>query len=64
MLPITDYALLITDHGLPITHHASSKRTNWNNMNAMPRVIPMCPNMNMIHILSLRDKNYQRYFIE
>jgi hypothetical protein len=33
-------------------------------MNAMPRVIPMCPNMNMIHILSLRDKNYQRYFIE
>ena len=33
-------------------------------MNAMPRVIPTCPNMNMVHTLSLRDKNYQRYFIE
>ena len=24
----------------------------------------MCPNMNMVHTLSLHDKNYQRYFIE
>ncbi|NOR77010.1 MAG: hypothetical protein GQ523_00945 [Methanophagales archaeon] len=49
-LPITytHHASRITHHALPITHYTSPKRTNWNIMNAMPRVIPMCPNTNMV----------------
>jgi uncharacterized protein YciW len=58
-LRITHYASLITDHPSPITDYASrithhpSRITQKNeleyfDMNATPRVIPMCPNTNMV----------------
>ena len=60
-LPITDHASPITDHPLRITDYASritqKNELEYFDMNAMPSVIPMCPNTNMIHTLSLRDKN-------
>ena len=45
-LRITDYALRVTDYALRITQ---KKELEYFDMNAMPRVIPMCPNMNVVY---------------
>jgi hypothetical protein len=50
---ITHHALPITDYTsrIPITHYrlriTQKNELKYYDMNAMPRVIPMCPNMNM-----------------
>jgi hypothetical protein len=44
---ITDYGSPITHYGSPITH-TQKNELEYFDMNAMPRVIPMCPNMSMV----------------
>ena len=45
-------SLTFTHYASPITHHASritqKNELEYFDMNAMPRVIPTCPNMNMV----------------